>query len=936
MNLSKKILWYSIVLITVVMHSQEVPPIQIFSPQDYGAEDQNWAVTQSQNEFIYVANNKGLLEYDGATWRIYDSPNDGILRSVRVVGDRIYSGGYRDFGFWTKDNFGELQYKSLTQSKEFTVKEDEEFWGIIDIEGYVLFQSFERIYIYNTIDESFKIIDSEIRINKIFKVGETIYFQKSNLGVFRIESGQEVLHISSNLIGNKEVINIYSNREGGLLLQTREKGFYTYKNNEIYKWNIASDSILSKVSIYSSARLKNGNFILGSISNGIIQLDSEGELLLTINQSRGLSNNTVLSVKEDSYGNVWLALDNGINVLNLNSPFLEYKDKQGVLGTVYTSAKTEAYIYLGTNQGLFYKDLNFDSKFKFIDGTEGQVWSLQVLKGLLFCGHDTGTFIINNNRAEKIASEKGTWGIKGIEGNPNLLIQSNYKGFSILEKTSDNKWKYRNKVKGFDISSRYFEFSNANEILVSHEHKGVYKIEIDSAFQNVLRYEKIVVDEGIKSSIYSYNGSLMYSYEDGVFYFDRDSSTFKKDSLLSTFFEGEKYVSGKMISDDENNRLWGFNNSEIIYVEPGKLSGSPEVNVIAISSEMRKTKAGYENVLHLDGSNYLIGTTDGYLIINIDKLEYNSYDISLNNSSYNSLRNEVVSLDLTEPAQLKNKDNSVWFKYSVTNFNKLISSKYQYRLKGIYDDWSDWSTSSEVFFENLPFGDYTFEARAMTAGIISNNTISYPFTIGKPWYLKPLAVALYFMLAIVLAYMVHFFNKRHYKKQEQDLIRRKEREIELEQSENQRQLMQFKNENLQLDIENKNRELGIATMNLVKRNELLNNIKDELANTKSMTEVKRVIKFINSSLNDSNDWKLFEEAFNNVDKDFMKRIKALHPSITPNDLRLCAYLRLNLSSKEIAPLLNISHKSVEVKRYRLRKKMGLDHDQSLSNYIIEL
>ena len=68
---------------------------------------------------------------------------------------------------------------------------------------------------------------------------------------------------------------------------------------------------------------------------------------------------------------------------------------------------------------------------------------------------------------------------------------------------------------------------------------------------------------------------------------------------------------------------------------------------------------------------------------------------------------------------------------------------------------------------------------------------------------------------------------------------------------------------------------------------------------------------------------MFKEAFNNADKDFIKKLKSIHPNLTPNDLRLCAYLRLNLSSKEIAPLLNISPRSVEVKRYRLRKKMEL-------------
>ena len=935
MNVIKKILCYSLVLVSIVLQCQEVPPIKIFSPQDYGAEDQNWAISQSQNGFIYVANNKGLLEYDGAQWNIQNSPNEGILRSVRVVDDKIYTGGYRDFGYWVKDDFGKLQYTSLTRNETFSIKEDEEFWGIIDIEGYILFQSFERIYIYNINEKSFKIIDSDLRINKMFKVDQRIYFQKTNKGIFRIESGKEVLHIASDEIGTIEVINMFSFNDG-LLLQTKENGFYTFTNSSIDKWSIPADSILTEVSIYSSERLKNGSFILGTISNGILHLDANGHLLMNIDQARGLSNNTVLSIREDSYENVWLGLDNGINVLNLNSPYRVYKDKQGVLGTVYTSTKTDDYLYFGTNQGLFFKDLKGDSKFQFIEGTQGQVWSIEVINGLLFCGHDNGTFLIKNNRAEKIASQKGTWAIKTIKEQPNLLIQSNYKGFSILEKSADNQWKFRNKIEGFDISSRYFEFFNSNEILVSHEHKGIYKIEIDSSYRNVLNFNKIPIEEGIKSSVFSYDDSILYCYEDGVFYFNANNHTFKKDSLLSSLFGEEKYLSGKMINDKDGNRLWGFSKNEVIYIEPGKLSGSPEVNVIPISSQMRKTKTGYENILRLDHSKYLIGTTEGYIVINIDKLEYNSYEINLNNGSYYSLRNEVVPLDFNNSVVLNNKDNSVRFKYSITNYNKLVSSHYQYRLLGIYDTWSDWSTDYEVFFENLPFGNYTFEARAMTGGVISKNKISYAFKIDRPWYLKPLVIVLYFVLVLVSVYFVHYLSKRYYKKQEQDLLKRKEREMELEQSENQRQLMQFQNENLQLDIENKNRELGIATMNLVKRNEFLNNIKDELSKTKTISEIKRVIKLINSSLNSSNDWKLFEEAFNNVDKDFMKRIKTLHPSITPNDLRLCAYLRLNLSSKEIAPLLNISHKSVEVKRYRLRKKMGLDHDQSLSNYIIEL
>ena len=124
-------------------------------------------------------------------------------------------------------------------------------------------------------------------------------------------------------------------------------------------------------------------------------------------------------------------------------------------------------------------------------------------------------------------------------------------------------------------------------------------------------------------------------------------------------------------------------------------------------------------------------------------------------------------------------------------------------------------------------------------------------------------------------------------------------------------------------------------MSLIKKNEFLNGIKNELK-TAENPKIKSVIQLINRNINNNDDWQFFEEAFNNADKDFLKKVKSIHPELTPNDLKLCAYLRLNLSSKEIAPLLNISSRSVEVKRYRLRKKMNLPHESSLTNYILEI
>jgi len=932
--INRKIILLLVFLVSSTIYGQEIPPIQIFTTQDYKAEDQNWDISQDNEGVVYFANNKGLLRYNGERWELYPTTNNSILRSVNVINSKIYTGCYMDFGYWKKNSYGRLVYTSLIDDYNIQPKEDEQFWDIIDIDNYILFQSLDRIYIYNIDEDSFKIIDSNQRINKIYKVDQAIYFQKNGIGIFEIFNGEEKLIIPSEKFLDNEIVNIY-NVNDTLLLVTKENGIYEYKNDEVFEWRNEANDVIKNLSVYSSIRLNDGGFILGTISEGILHINPSSKTNLNINQSGGLSNNTVLSALEDKQGNLWLGLDNGINCINLNSPYRVYKDKQGILGTIYASIKVGDNLYLGTNQGLFYKDINKDSNFKFIEKTEGQVWSLKYIKGTLFCGHDKGTFIIKNNSAKLLSGEIGTWVLNEIKDNPNLILQGGYEGLSVLE-LKNGSWVFKNKIEGFNMSSRYFEFITPNELLINHEYKGVYKIKINSDYSKVLDFKKLSIEEVSKSSITKYQESILYCNKNGIYSYDEKASEFIKNDELSKLIEGDNYLSGKLVYEESRNRLWLFNKKNILFVDPGILSDKLKVNNIPIPYELRNSKVGYENVLNIDADQYLIGASDGYLVLNLNKLNLNPKQVNINNISFSSLHNNFVQLKIGEPAALENKNNNILFKYSVTDYDRYSNTNYKYRLIGMYNNWSNWSSKSEVRFENLPYGDYTFQVKAHFGGIESKNIASYDFTIKKPWYLKPLAITFYIIFLLLFLFFIQYLNSRYYKKQKQKLLEKKQRELELEQLENQRKLVQFKNQNLQLDIENKNRELGAATMNLVKRNELLNNIKEELSKIKTLSDVKTVVRLINSNLNNTSDWKLFEEAFNNVDKDFMKKLKNLHPSITTNDLRLCAYLRLNLSSKEIAPLLNISHKSVEVRRYRLRKKMGLSHEQSLSSYIIEL
>ncbi len=213
-----------------VLHSsqaQELFPFQNFTPEMYHGETQNWDISQSDTKLIYLANNKGLLEFNGSRWTLYPSPNRTIMRSVFAKGKRIYTGCYQEFGYWVKDEFLNLKYTSLSREIKNKLLEDEQFWNIIGYQQWILFQSLHRIYIFDTVQNTFRIINSKPNLPKIFPVGNQIYFQKKDEGVFRLENGKTLLISDAPVLRDNIIINIFDYRNK-LLIQTQEKGFYIF------------------------------------------------------------------------------------------------------------------------------------------------------------------------------------------------------------------------------------------------------------------------------------------------------------------------------------------------------------------------------------------------------------------------------------------------------------------------------------------------------------------------------------------------------------------------------------------------------------------------------------------------------------------------------------------------------------------------------------
>ena len=788
---------------------------------------------------------------------------------------------------------------------------------------------------YNDVSREIKTFEPSKNIFNSFIVEKRIYYTLSS-GLYTIENGNEKLISNDTRLKNRNqyphILNIFK-KDNSILIVTDKLEFLELlpNGNLIDLYSLSTNPLFSGISVFKTIRLKDGGFAIGTVGRGLMLIDKNGNLIKIIDKSQGIINNTILSLYEDSKNNLWLGLDNGISLINSESAFKIYNDSDGILGTVYASKFYKGILYVGTNQGLFYKK-PLDTKFKLVPNTSGQVWSLTIINDSLFCGHNNGSFVIERGFASKIENTTGSWTFRKVSESSELILEGGYSGINVLTK-KDDKWVVRNKIKGFDISSRLLEISKNGKIIVSHGYKGIYKLSLSPDFYNL---KNVIIDStvtiGGNASLAKFGNEIYYNFSGGFYKYDELKDVFNRDIFLSNL--SDKELINGIIINDNNNKLWLFSENYMHYVYKDLMSNENKIKSIIFPEKLRKTV--FENISRIKNEEYIIGTNNGYILFDLEKYFLNSPSIQLERVEVSN-RNELPSpVTINEGLQLDYRTNNINFYFNSSNFQKFETVEYQHLLEGYMEQWSSFNEDSNITFSNLRFGDYNFKVRSKIGNTISDDIKSFEFSIERPWYGSNFMIANYALLLGVLFFIFNNYYVNFYRKKEEKMIRINQSQLELKEIEKKQALMSIENEKLSQDIDGKNRELAISTMSMIKKNQFLSKIKSDLKEAESSSKISSVIKVIDRHLNNQDDWKFFEEAFNNADKDFLKKVKNYHPSLTNNDLRLCAYLRLNLSSKDIAPLLNISLSSVEIKRYRLRKKMNLSRNEGLTDHLLSL
>lgn len=938
------------------IQSVGVPYVENYSKAVYRAGNQNWSVTVDERKIMYFGNSEGLLSFDGSFWKIHHLPNNLIVRAVAAdKKGKIYSGGFGELGYWGYDKQALLKYHSLKHLLPKNYQFNEEIWKIYVDGERVIFQTFGAILIYK--NQKIEVVQKQNPYLFMLKADERFFIESIDKGLYEFKNnGLISIAPAENPVKIKEVLTVLPFTKGQFIIGTSKNGLFLYDGQKISQWNTPASDFLKNAQLNNGVKISDQYFAFGTILNGVIIIDRSGNIIQHINKSSGLQNNTVLSLFLDDAQNLWAGLDNGIDRIELNSPLSFYFDKNGFFGTVYSSIIHNSKIYLGTNQGLFQSDWDVRAarknfNFTLIPNSQGQVWELSVINGELFCGHNSGTFKVNGASITKISSVNGGWTLKKFSQLGDKLLQGTYTGLVVFDKDANNKYNFSHKVNGFNEPSRYVEQDIKGNIWVSHAYKGIYKLNLSKDLKTVSSIRNYNEKHGLPSNysinVFDLGGRIVFSSDKGFYVYDDITDRFKPYPELNQNLGSFAY-SNKVIRAEEF-LYWFIDHGKVAlanFSEPGKIK--LDSNKFSILNG--RMVQDYENISKINSDLHLISVDDGFVLYNRLVKDFNPVKPSVfigeitNITTSNILITESGSL--SEGVKIKPSESSIRIHYSLPYYRQA-RIKYQYFLEGYSNKWSEWSSQAEKDFTNLSFGEYTFKVRAKINESEITKVAVFNFEILPPFYATSWAFMLYFLLLLLLIVLVRMWYFRKLEKHQQDIKKQlqveKEEHIRKEAIENEQRLIKLRNEKLQAEVESKGRAVANSAMNMVYKNELLQKIKDQISNLRdeqgkklSEDQLRKIQKVIDEGMHDERDWNLFETSFNETHENFFKRLKQNHSDLVPNDLKLCAYLRMNMSSKEMASLLNISLRGVELRRYRLRKKLDVPHDKNLVEFLMEL
>jgi AraC family chitin signaling transcriptional activator len=900
-------------LISFQLYAQELLPfVENYNKSDYQGDNQIWNVAQGNDNAMYFANNYYLLRYDGVKWEKNSLPNKTIIRSIMVDGDRIYSGSYKEFGYWYRKN-GKMIYVSISDtSKVFDESDNEEVWKIFKFNGKIYFQSFNGLFQYD--GKIIKKSKFEFLVSYCFPVGNELLVASVENGVYKMKNSKfEKIEGWSVLENN--VIHAIEKHQNKTYFFTKKNGVYVEDNGALKEWQSPLNSILKAANINVAKFIKNNKLIIGTANKGVYIFDLNSGAYKNINRNNVLMNNSILSIGLDKENDLWLGLDNGIAHVEVNSPISIFYDNSGVLGSVYSVASTPKGYLMASNHGVFKYE---DKVLSLIPNTQGQAWNISKVNNKYLIGHNEGTFVYENGLFSKLSIINGGWNLAKSSIN-NSYLQATYSGVIIYNDTNDLNQKII--LKGILKPIKYVAQNRKNEIWAADNNRGLYRILYNDAYEttsikNVTQLSKIKNDFGVK--IFEFRNEVLFLINKSFYTYNSITNQLEQNELFNTNFKNASNI----VSIDENHFLILQEGLLYhIYANENKFIRN------IIQEKYYKGKIINDNVkVFKNNENYLLNLDDGFISLQLNYANKKASNINVeafvnnnlikNNSKipYNTeLRIHILSgvFGATRPNLF----------YKVNGLKEFIPVK-----EGL------------IILNNLNSGSNEITVY-LHDGLNYDKVSNFRFLVSKPWYFSPWMILLYFVVIGVILYLYYKWNKMRYIQKlelRDEELKHQKKILEMElKAENELNIQEYQKHILELELQTKSTEVAGKSLSIAKQSEMIENIQSILDSdmdfNKLKSEIKKAIKI--NAVN-KHEWETFETNLNQIHNEFIINLCKKFPNLTSKDIKLCIYLKMNLSSKEIAPMMNISFRGVELHRYRLRKKLNLVQDENLSKFLL--
>lgn len=900
--------------------SQQIA-VRNFMPSVYGYGRQNWSICQDEGGRMLFGNSNGLLVYDGETWSMHYMPNYSSVRSVAYDSRRhvTFVGASNEFGYFVTDAAsGNMEYHSLSA----LLPERQRFFGEIweigltgDKLPSVRFYSKSHMYVVN--DDLSKV--SVLPWSQAHKQIEALK-QQTIRGTARLSNGTTIMATAA-----------------GELFTVDKHGAYPYKL-DVTPYLMAND-------VFCMA--SHGDIIaFGTVRGGVVVKDMHAGTTYYINIQAGLCNNTVLSLYFDLTGNLWAGLDNGVAYLLVAMPQRElFASPLDNIGTGYTSLRIGNTLYLGTNQGLFAVDYS-NARGKgmqqrhAVAGLTGQVWRLKMVDGLLLCAADKGAFIVNGDKAERIEGLQGTWNFCPLSRYPGYVLAVDYNGFALLKRVG-NRLIMTGRLKGFSEASGSIEEDADGTLWISQWLKGVTHFEVNADLTSTRKlgsYGKgrgLFVDAG--NLIVKIDGKVYVSTVDGLYGYNHTTKQLERDKEMSNIFSS--FDTSINIVQLDDGTLWAYKSGFLAVAL--KKNNKWQADKISYMNLASRLQTEFGNVSQIEPGVACFGAGDGFLLIDRNKHIEASHQkpiisrvVAMRHDSDSLLYsyNYAQSIGKTDRVEVAPDNNYLRIEFSLPEYREEKAVVYSVYLEGFDKEWTAYSATSTKEYK-LGRGRYIFHVKARNLVNGQESETSLEIKVHPHWYESWYAFVAYAIIAIALTIVVLIYLRRVSMKK---LIEEK-KEAELN-------LARARSVLLETKLKHRTSELADSTMNIAHNNEILQQIDARLAELSESVRredakaditkaIANISDYIQHNIDNDDHWDKFEENFNFVYDNFIQHLRESYPELKRNELKLCSYLRMNLSSKEIASLMNVSERSIETARYRLRKKLRLNQGDNLIDFL---